>query len=68
MGETLAGLGPEATDEGGLPGTTVTLTAEGWESADYVAPEDDWTLEDDGAWQAPDGRTRTWLTASERPT
>jgi hypothetical protein len=59
--------GPGAADDV-WPGTTVTLTDEGWEQVDYMAPDDDWTLEDDGAWVAPDGRTRTWLPGTEPPT
>ncbi len=67
MGTLPEDLGPEAVDEVG-PGTTVTLSDEGWERTDYTAPEDDWTLEDDGSWLAPDGRTRTWLPGTEPPT
>jgi hypothetical protein len=44
-------------------GVTRVLTEHGWEESMYVDPDDDWRLVDDGSWEAPDGRTRTWLVA-----
>jgi len=41
-------------------GTTRVLTVEGWEIVPYVDPEDDWELQEDGSWVAPDGITRSW--------
>ena len=50
------------------PGTTRMLTAEGWQLVEYVDPDDDWALQDDGSWLAPDGITRSWpLVAPEPP-
>jgi hypothetical protein len=42
------------------PGTSATLTAEGWEDTEYVQPGDDWTLQEDGSMLSPDGTIRTW--------
>jgi hypothetical protein len=52
---------PQREDED--PGSTFVLTADGWEVAEYVAPEDDWVLRDDGSFESPDGTTRTWTPA-----
>ena len=49
------------------PGSTKVLTEEGWETADFVAPEADWHLENDGSFMSPDGRTRTWLIVGPAP-
>ena len=45
-----------------VPGTTAVLTAEGWESSEYVEPGDDWLAEPDGSLTSPDGSIRTWTT------
>ncbi len=42
------------------PGTSVTLTEEGWQSVDYMEPGDDWTPLEDGSYESPDGTMRTW--------
>jgi hypothetical protein len=47
-------------DEIPEPGDTFTLTNEGWQRADYEEPEQGWRLREDGSWESPDGRTRTW--------
>ena len=49
------------------PGTTRTLTSEGWEEALYVEPDDTWRLLDDGSWLSPDERTRSWPLAGPEP-
>jgi hypothetical protein len=43
------------------PGTTVVLTAEGWEATAYVEPEEDWVVREDGSLESPDGTMRTWM-------
>lgn len=50
--------GEELSDQ--APGTSVFLTGEGWEEADYVEPGDDWQLLSDGSFQSPDGNIRSW--------
>jgi hypothetical protein len=45
------------------PGTTVVLTAEGWEATAYVKPEEDWVVREDGSLESPDGTMRTWMPA-----
>jgi hypothetical protein len=54
--------GPEILDdpEEAVPGTSATLTAEGWEASEYVEPGEDWVLQEDGSMVSPDGLTRTW--------
>jgi hypothetical protein len=47
-------------DDAPEPGDTFTLTAEGWQRVDYAPPEEDWRLRSDGAYESPDGLTRTW--------
>jgi hypothetical protein len=47
-------------DEAGDPGTTATLTEEGWQVVDYEEPGDEWRLLQDGSWEAPDGLTRSF--------
>jgi hypothetical protein len=41
-------------------GTTVVLTAVGWEEADYTVAGDDWRLLADGSYLSPDGMIRSW--------
>lgn len=41
-------------------GSSVVLTPEGWQRVDYAEPDETWTLRDDGSYESPDGRTRTW--------
>ena len=59
-------LTPAGTDEvgdqelAGTLGTTVVITAEGWEDASYLEPGDDWRLLADGSYLSPDGTLRTW--------
>jgi hypothetical protein len=47
-------------DETPEPGDTFTLTPEGWQRVDYAEPEEGWRLRADGAYESPDGLTRTW--------
>lgn len=47
-------------EDGGEPGTTATLTTEGWQATDFEDPGDDWRLLPDGTWESPDGLTRTF--------
>lgn len=54
-------------DELEEPGTTVVLTAGGWEAAAYVDPGDDWQPLDDGSYVSPDGHTRSWPLAGHEP-
>ncbi len=49
------------------PGSTVALGPEGWESADYIDPDDDWNLLPDGSFLSPDGMLRTWPLAGPEP-
>jgi hypothetical protein len=42
------------------PGSSFVLTEEGWEACDYTEPGPDWRLLDDGSYESPDGRMRTW--------
>lgn len=49
------------------PGTTRVLTAEGWEEAAYVDPDDSWQLLDAGSWVAPDGLARSWPLVGPEP-
>ena len=51
---------PDALLEEDLAGTTSVLTGEGWETALYVAPGDDWIPQSDGSYASPDGMTRSW--------
>ena len=48
-------------------GVTRVLTDQGWEDADYLDPEDDWLLLDDGSWSSPDGRCRSWPAFAPEP-
>lgn len=57
----MGGIGrAEDEVELGNAGTTVVLTDHGWESSEYVDPEDDWTPQPDGSYASPDGSIRTW--------
>jgi len=47
-------------EEAGEPGTTATLTSEGWQVVDYEEPGEGWRLRDDGSWESPDGQTRSY--------
>lgn len=49
------------------PGVTRVLTAEGWEEANYIDPDDDWRHLRDGSWASPDGLTRSWPLAGPEP-
>ncbi len=42
------------------PGTSVILTGQSWEEADYVEPGDDWNVLADGSYVSPDGAIRSW--------
>lgn len=55
-------IGDERAEDGidEAPGATMVLTEQGWESSEYVQPEIDWSILDDGSYCSPDGRTRTW--------
>ena len=61
---------PDDRDEDELQalefGSTLRLTADGWEATDYVAPEGDWAELPDGSFQSPDGWLRTWPLAGAR--
>lgn len=65
-------LGPQAYREDDLEvqeaGSTFALGGEGWEATDYVDPEDDWTVMQDGSYLSPDGTCRTWPLAAPAPT
>ena len=41
-------------------GSTFVLGVEGWEAGDYIDPEDDWSLLDDGSYLSPDETVRSW--------
>ncbi len=56
-------------------GTSYAMTRDGWEPADYLEPAADWRLLEDGAYESPDGMTRTFAHSepvewsdAERPT
>jgi hypothetical protein len=66
MNESVRVEGDDAQVEAEL-GMTVILTDQGWEAADYVDPENDWTPLEDGSYLAPDGRTRSWPLAGTEP-
>lgn len=47
-------------------GRTMVLTEQGWEASEYVDPESDWGVLEDGSYSSPDGTIRTWpLAGSE---
>jgi hypothetical protein len=52
----------QAEEESDAPaaGSTLVLTADGWEETDYVEPGDDWRLLLDGSYLSPDQTMRTW--------
>jgi hypothetical protein len=54
---------PDPQREDDDPGSTFVLTTEGWEVSEYVAPEQDWTVREDGSFESPDGTMRTWTPA-----
>ena len=64
MDEVTTPAGREDDLDALVPGSTARLTPEGWERIEYMEPGDDWSLQDDGSYLAPDGRTRTWLLTS----
>jgi hypothetical protein len=49
------------------PGVTRVLTDDGWEESIYVDPAEDWHLVEDGSWESPDRRTRSWPLAGPEP-
>jgi hypothetical protein len=68
MDERMADVGQaEDRAENERPGTTMVLTAEGWEAAEFIDPETDWQLQDDGSFLSPDGTMRTWLLTGPEP-
>jgi hypothetical protein len=48
-------------EEETLDGTTFGLTAEGWQSVEFVEPDASWRALADGTFESPDGVLRTWL-------
>jgi hypothetical protein len=48
-------------------GSTAVLTAEGWETSDYVPPGVDWSELYDGSFLAPDGTLRSWPLIGSEP-
>lgn len=42
-------------------GTTFALTPEGWQSVEYVEPDQTWLPLEDGSFASPDGLLRTWF-------
>jgi len=68
MDERLTLGGPDEAIEAADPGSTFVLGVDGWESVDYVDPEEDWTLGSDGSFTSPDGTTRSWPLAGPEPT
>lgn len=48
-------------------GSTVALGGEGWETAEYVDPGDDWQLLPDGSYLSPDGTLRSWPLSGPEP-
>lgn len=59
-------MGPltDALDDLQEPGSTMVLTEEGWQDADFQVPSDDWRALPDGSYESPDGRIRSWPLAS----
>lgn len=55
-------LPDDPNDEPDL-GATYVLTPDGWELSDYLAPGAGWRVTPDGAYESPDGQTRTWARA-----
>ena len=41
-------------------GSTMVLTPEGWEPAEYVPPAAGWARFVDGSYVSPDGSVRSW--------
>ena len=48
-------------------GSTFILGVEGWETSDFIDPEDDWRLQTDGSYLSPDGTIRSWPLAGPEP-
>ena len=48
-------------------GSTFVLGAEGWEAGDYIDPEDDWSLLEDGSYLSPDETVRSWPLVGPEP-
>jgi hypothetical protein len=48
-------------------GSTFILGPEGWETAEFIDPEDDWRLLADGSYLSPDGATRSWPLIGPEP-
>lgn len=53
----------EDEDDIATPGRTMVLTGQGWEVSEYIAPEPDWSVLEDGSSCSPDGKIRTWPVA-----
>jgi hypothetical protein len=56
----MSGAGLDTLDDAAEPGDTFVLTGDGWERVEYAEPEPGWRLRKDGAYESPDGMTRTW--------
>jgi hypothetical protein len=50
--------------ESEVPGRTSVLTVRGWEDSEYIEPDDDWAVLEDGSYLSPTGAIRTWPTAA----
>jgi hypothetical protein len=48
-------------------GRTMVLTEQGWETSEYVDPESDWSVLEDGSYGSPDGTIRTWPLSGPEP-
>jgi hypothetical protein len=57
---------PDENELASLDRSTI-LTDAGWEEAEYIEPERDWRLMDDGSYLSPDGRIRSWPLAGPEP-
>jgi hypothetical protein len=53
--------------DGQADGSTFILGAEGWEAADFIDPEADWRLLNDGSYLSPDGSVRSWPLTGPEP-
>jgi hypothetical protein len=45
-------------------GRTSVLTVRGWEDSEYIEPDDDWVMLEDGSYLSPAGAIRTWPAAA----